>query len=632
MDILNSTTPNITFTESNGTSLLSGTDPIPLDGINAITNSMDWCFNLITYYETIYEESDPKSLEVLPQLYSYSTFSFWINGVVTTLLTIFGFMGNVLLLYQIRSSAHFSKRLAGHLIMLCLWDMALLLCCFLTYGVTSLYYGMTPFYGIVAYILYFFQPTASFCVTGTIWQVLAVTMERYMAVSRPLERRIRKTYFPLKVICFCIILGAMILNFTSAPFERSLQPCYEFSNQDILINTQIVPTDIVSNRYYAVLFHFVPDLLFRAPCPLIAIAVFTIQTLRLCNKRQVGEHVILNTSKKNVPFMLTALNIKFVCCNTLYMVNTFFMEVMGFGSKTGTNNQIEMDQYITSLYLTDLSNLLLALHGSTNWLIFYNWPTISKSMGKYERGTTKNSKSCLPHLAKDSVIDNDIVNTIKQRFNEVKDEIGLKLAEKLFKVNPKLIDQDNLPDSVEIGKNVSVVISQFLEIFTDKNSNLSMISEYCRSIGEKYYKLSGHVSADVLKELRCTLMEILFPANLITTSVSSGTRRKSVTYSSNSFSNNCGVSEKACIRLFNFAIREMKSAAICAQVEANRTPLKQVNSNKMLLENGTKVKKMVSLGSSEPNEIEKSSSILTLFGSFRANVSVGIKRKWSNLW
>lgn len=31
-------------------------------------------------------------------------------------------------------------------------------------------------------------------------------------------------------------------------------------------------------------------------------------------------------------------------------------------------------QYIRSLYLTDFSNMLLAIHSSTNWLIFYKWP------------------------------------------------------------------------------------------------------------------------------------------------------------------------------------------------------------------------------------------------------------------
>lgn len=39
-------------------------------------------------------------------------------------------------------------------------------------------------------------------------------------------------------------------------------------------------------------------------------------------------------------------------------------------------NELVMEQYIRSLYLTDFSNMLLALHSATNWLIFYRWPRV----------------------------------------------------------------------------------------------------------------------------------------------------------------------------------------------------------------------------------------------------------------
>lgn len=65
--------------------------------------------------------------------------------------------------------------------MLCVWDNVLLLCCVFTYGITSLYYGgIIPIVGAVAYLLYFFQPFASFCVLASIWQVLAITIERFV--------------------------------------------------------------------------------------------------------------------------------------------------------------------------------------------------------------------------------------------------------------------------------------------------------------------------------------------------------------------------------------------------------------------------------------------------------------------
>ncbi len=50
---------------------------------------------------------------------------------------------------------------------------------------------------------------------------------------------------------------------------------------------------------------------------------------------------------------------------------------MGISCSTDQTEQ-EIEQYIQTLYLTDLANMLLALHCSTNWLLFYHWPRFHK--------------------------------------------------------------------------------------------------------------------------------------------------------------------------------------------------------------------------------------------------------------
>uniref|UniRef100_A0A0K0E8I0 G_PROTEIN_RECEP_F1_2 domain-containing protein n=1 Tax=Strongyloides stercoralis TaxID=6248 RepID=A0A0K0E8I0_STRER len=565
-------------------------DLISFDYIENITSTMDWCFNIIAYYETS-DSNVSDVINVLNSLYTYSSFSFWINGVATSILTIFGLIGNIFLFHQIRSKNYFSSRLSGHLIMLCIWDIALLLCCELTYGLSSLYYGMTPFYGITAYILYFFTPTASFCITGSIWQVLVVTTERYIAVSRPLERRTQKFYFPLKLLCFIIILGSVVLNFTTAPFEKSLKECYEFTSQGFAFNTQIVPSDIERNRLYAILVHLIPDIFFRAPLPIIAIAVLTIKTLHLCKKRQVGQQIINKKTKKNVPFMLTILNIKFVCCNTFYMFNTILMEVLGFGSKTGSSSnddQVDINQYTTSLYLTDLSNFLLALHGATNWLIFYNWPTFKNSFKKQSKEGKFTHTICSTSL-KESLIDKNILNEIIQEWNDKGIYVSIKFVQKFINEKPKLLNNYNnieYENIKEVGENVHKIINQFLEILSSNETSLEDLAKYCKNIGSTYYKINYYLNADILKTMRNYLSEILLLTPVINLSesqiITTNVKKK------NKLVNNSPQStfllEKYCHKLFNFAIREMKSGAICAAVEARRIPIKNVCSEKVLVE------------------------------------------------
>uniref|UniRef100_A0A0N4ZWY7 G_PROTEIN_RECEP_F1_2 domain-containing protein n=1 Tax=Parastrongyloides trichosuri TaxID=131310 RepID=A0A0N4ZWY7_PARTI len=547
---------------------------LPFDYIENITSTMDWCFNIIAYYETS-DSNDSDVVNVLNSLYNYSSFSFWINGVATSVLTIFGLLGNILLFHQIKSKNYFSSRLSGHLIMLCIWDIALLLCCELTYGISSLYYGMTPFYGIIAYILYFFTPTASFCITGSIWQVLVVTAERYIAVSRPLERRTQKFYFPLKLLCFLIILGSVVLNFTTAPFEKSLKECYEFTSEGFAFNTQIVPSDIERNRLYAILVHLIPDIFFRAPLPIIAIAMLTIRTLHLCKKRQVGQQIIHKSTKKNVAFMLTALNIKFVCCNTFYMFNTILMEVLGFGSKTGSSSsdeQVDIKQYTTSLYLTDLSNLLLALHGATNWLIFYNWPSFKKNFKKHSRDVKSSHTIC---STKESLVEKDILEEIIEEWNNKGMNVSIKFVEKFLNINSKT-SNTNVENINKIGGKVFKVIKQFLEILYSNNTSLEDVVEYCKNIGYKYYKINNHLNADVLKTMRNYLFEIL----LLQSCNSSNLQQNTNNLKKKTFNH----LEKPCQKLFNFAVREMKSGAICAAVEARRIPLKSIHSGRVFLE------------------------------------------------
>uniref|UniRef100_A0A915EAK9 G-protein coupled receptors family 1 profile domain-containing protein n=1 Tax=Ditylenchus dipsaci TaxID=166011 RepID=A0A915EAK9_9BILA len=356
---------------------------------NVLTEPL--CFDLIVFYRSIAEE-DSNALNVLAQLETYSKFSFAVNGLVTCLLASLDCL---------------------QFPIVC---QALLLCCLLTYGIMASYYGILPFVGVVAYLLYFFQPFASFCVTGTIWQVLAITVERYNAVSKPLEQRTRNAQFSLKTICGSIAVGAFLLNMVVVPFERSLTDCYEFTQNGFQIRKMIVQQDLVNNQFYAILAHLIPDIIFRAPTPIIMIAILTVRTLQICSRRTVGSQTIQQASR-NIPLMLTLLNVKFIMCNTLYMFNTILMEVMGYGGKTSSQQtELEMEQYISSLYLTDFSNMLLALHSATNWLIFYrwgNWSIIGNKRKRKFSSLTMTSNAA----SKTTVLDVDSVELLLQKFS-----------------------------------------------------------------------------------------------------------------------------------------------------------------------------------------------------------------------
>jgi hypothetical protein len=113
---------------------------------------------------------------------TYRTFSRICNGYVTLCIAVFGLIGNALLIKHQLTNRTAGARLRVHLVALCIWDLLLLISCLCSYSMLSLVYSIPPLYGISAYLLYAFQPIGSMAVTGTVWQVLSITIERWVTI------------------------------------------------------------------------------------------------------------------------------------------------------------------------------------------------------------------------------------------------------------------------------------------------------------------------------------------------------------------------------------------------------------------------------------------------------------------
>ncbi|KAL3093404.1 hypothetical protein niasHS_005918 [Heterodera schachtii] len=547
-----------------------------------------WCFDLLLFYRSVGDD-DPQAKNVLAQLEAYMKFSFVTNGVITCCLAVFGLLGNLAFLLQLRRSNCFSRRLANHLCVLSVWDIALLLCCLCSYGIMCIFYGILPFFGLTAYLLYLFQPFASFCVTGTIWQVLAITVERYKAVTRPLSSR--KSQLPLRVICGAIAFGAFALNFLAVPFERKLIECYEFTQNGLYkIRTMIVQKELANNQYYAILAHLLPDVLFRAPTPILVIAILTVKTLQIASaQRTVGSQQIVRHRSlgrtSSVHLMLTLLSVKFVLCNTLYLFNTILMEVMGYGGKTSSQQtELEMEQYIRSLYLTDFSNCLLAIHSATNWLIFYkwNWPHFWKKQQK--KRTEKFSanfsfSSSNPEVLKSSLLDTQSTEIALKRFGERRQQICADILfvlssnsyaiAKAFGVAEErengTLSRNTFLDNAALRKSVlqlAEIVESLLNALARSYEMDFTILEWinlCRQIGYDFFRVNSILTADQWKIVRTQLVLSLSknPTTQLRWQPSPAKVRQVVLTNL----------QKAFIRTFNIALREMKNGACCALVD-----------------------------------------------------------------
>ncbi|CAJ0564268.1 unnamed protein product, partial [Mesorhabditis spiculigera] len=366
----------------------------------------------------------------------------------------------------------------------------------------------------MAYALLIMQPLASFCVLATIWQVLAITMERYLAVTNPLEQRTLKAKFGSKWICGTIIVVSALLNLIPVPFERMITDCFLLKAGPEGIKTfhysQLLKIK-EEGSLTAALLHLIPDFVFRAPLPILAIALLTGRTIRVCNERHVGGTLVAK-SRRNIQLQLALLSFKFILCNTLYMFNTVLIELFGIGLylKPGWNSdEAAAWHYMNSFYLTDVSNLLLLVHSATNWLLFYNFPKFQRKQSAVLQSSSFTSiqrTSMTEHFAKFAL------KTIANRKQQIGREILAKICYDMPAVKNAIFSELASPQNYsliltsppiqEYGTKVGEFLQTSLEWFADASSPYSTIRETCRKGGAAHFQNSSHFTAQQWKQMR----------------------------------------------------------------------------------------------------------------------------------
>ncbi|CAD6189238.1 unnamed protein product [Caenorhabditis auriculariae] len=512
----------------------------------------DWCFNMEVWLQHF---APPNISLTMTAKYSYyKLFSFRYNGVLTLILVILGLIGSSLLLRQIYCSRIFSKRLAVHLGVICFWDILYLLCCLSTYCIPALVLDTPLIYGWFSYVLFFLQPFASLCVSCTIWQVFAITLERYLAVSSPLEQRTRKAKFGVGWICFGITVGACIINLLPVPFEYQLVDCYEVSVVDNKANfsfhTMLKPYNDNRTRIYKFVVHFFPDFLFRAPLPIVIIGTLTVKTIQTCSQRTVGNFQIGMRFSRNMPLRLSLLNFKFILCNTLYMFNTILLELLGYGDmETG-----DWNGYINSFYLTDASNMLLVVHSATNWLLFYNFPTLKRRK--------EPTSLTLTNSIKQNSVKTRVAEHIYKQIAPVQVFIGADIMHKLCNEIPEVhaivFDGEETEDEkqeilaehgIKVGEFVHHVFRWFGEMSRRNTKRL-----VCKSLMNSELRNKYQFKPHQWKQIRTAVVHV------IVKHVTKDAHGKIGLFNADEI-------EDCATRIFNHVLSEMRSGVLCANVE-----------------------------------------------------------------
>lgn len=316
-------------------------------------------------------------------------------GVIMNAMLIFGVVGNILSILVFLSPRIWAC-LNFYLIALALWDVALLISSFAQWGIWSLVFNGAPILrGPHSIVLWYAYIAGNITLTGCVWVIVTLTIERYLAIMKPLQHRAMDNAGRAKVILFCVSLAAILYNI-GRPFEIEVitdnAVCCEPNTQDLTMVPYIQPTSLRGNKLYFLLYRVVGSMLFVYLVPCVILAVLTVQmclairsanafnqqfsssrsadsNLEMrsrCSSNTVehphkhSQRVVRNPPNSSTNKMLSAVLIKFLLCYTLPVV-TDLLEIFL------TDEQFN-DKNIECLII--VTNCLVVLNSCLNIVIY----------------------------------------------------------------------------------------------------------------------------------------------------------------------------------------------------------------------------------------------------------------------
>ncbi|XP_040578439.2 FMRFamide receptor [Lepeophtheirus salmonis] len=284
------------------------------------------------------------------------SFEFLIAGFFLNIIGILGLVGNLLSI-AILSRPQMKGSTNTILIGLASFDIILILTSILMFGIPA-WNGYTKtifaFYcaEIFPYITPFIYPVGLIAQTGSVYLTLTVTMERYIAVCLPLKARSLCTYGRAKVCVVTTVLFAAIYNIPRF-FEITRTTVYDPKTQANI--SQVNATDLRRNSTYISVYITWMYLVVMYIIPFSCLAMFNLLIYRAIRAANTMRAKLSRHQKREISSatMLMCVVWAFFICNILPLVV----------------NILELLK-IEKTALTNLSNLLVTLNSSVNFIIY----------------------------------------------------------------------------------------------------------------------------------------------------------------------------------------------------------------------------------------------------------------------
>lgn len=196
-------------------------------------------------------------------------------GIFGTFLIVFGLMGNSLIIVVFLRPKLWACQ-NYYLIVLAIWDSALLVSSFTQFSLWVLNdsKGAIRLHGdYQAYILRYAYICINTTMTGCIWMIVTVTIERYLAISSPLRHRTLNNSGRAKTSLIGVSMLAVFFNLSRA-LEVTVRVCCATGTVEFGVAV-VGPTELSQSPVYFIFYRVFVGLFLVYLCPLIILTTLT---------------------------------------------------------------------------------------------------------------------------------------------------------------------------------------------------------------------------------------------------------------------------------------------------------------------------------------------------------------------
>ncbi|CAI5454681.1 unnamed protein product [Caenorhabditis angaria] len=305
-------------------------------------------------------------------LNGYLTAFFVITGIVLNLLSVSIFL---------RKERAGTPAIQYYLVTLTLWQTALLANAFLLYSFPTLVFGFLVSTGSYVHIYPYVYTFANTTHTGSVWIVLTLTIDRYLALCQPLKHRAIGKKRRVKRLMILVSLLAVLFSLPRF-FEVHVITLTNYTTNETIV--AIERTELFKNHLYWSVYHVILAMLFVTLCPCLILFGLTLR-ISIALRSAIAKRKSLCAPNAELDTRAKAMkssryrnsrkdhksNIMLVLVITKFLISDILPTVIDvLEHLVGSSNF--MQSPLASLFV-DLSNFLIVLNCSSNFWVFFVW-------------------------------------------------------------------------------------------------------------------------------------------------------------------------------------------------------------------------------------------------------------------